>query len=180
MKLERKKIIIIGVIVILAIVTASWVWFTEPVTADKAMQDRRVTSISISYRTSTPGADGGDTGITVKTQTIAETNKVMNLMNQYPYSRRLFDESPASPAHYKERHMIWISLEYKYASGKPGIYRYLVYEDGYMQTSDSGEQLRPGRIGRFGTKKTKAFYHEIADLFQQSEDNPSWEKIDAS
>ncbi|TGJ77452.1 hypothetical protein CAGA_08220 [Caproiciproducens galactitolivorans] len=178
LRIKRKKIIILCISLILAIVTAAWAWFTEPVTVDRAMQDRKVTNAVISYKTITKD---GIAATTIQTQNVTEIKKVINLMNQYPYSRRLFATSPSNSSHYSDTHMIWISLGYKNGNGKPGIYNYLIYEYGYMQTSDSGEHLHPSGIGRFGTEKTKAFYSKITDLFHQLEGNSTWERtIDAS
>lgn len=178
MRLKRKKIIIIGISFILALVIASWAWFTKPVTVNKAMQDRKVTGIEISYRTITKD---GSAATTIYTQNVTEIKKVIHVMNQYPYSRRLFADPPSNPTHYSDTHMIWISLGYQNGSGKPGIYNYIIHEHGYMQTADFGENLHPSGIGRFGTEKTKAFYSKITGLFQQLEGNPAWEKtIDAS
>lgn len=137
------------------------------------MQDRKPTNIQISYQSVTKD---GVAATTIQTENADEMKKVINKLNEYPYSRRFFADSPAKESRHSNAHTLWISLGYWQGNGKPGIYSILIHEDGSMQTADSGEPLRYTGVGRFGTQKTKPFYHDMEDFFGKLEKSSEWKK----
>lgn len=173
MKLKRKNGIILGILFIFGVIIALWVWFTWPITVGKAIQGREPTNLQISYQSATKD---GVTATTIQTENADEMKKAINKLNQYPYSRRLFADSPSKQSRYSDRNTIWISLEYENESDKLEIYTVLIHEDGSMQTADSGEALRYAGMGRFGTQKTKAAYADLKAVFAQLENSPTWER----
>lgn len=167
---------------VLLVLSAYWLYFTQPVQAKETLNGKPVTQIVLTRTVSTPGVNGGSVFTSVCTDNPTEIQKLIDFLNAYPCGRMIRNPLGVSPFSYQKTTTYSVALDYNNGKGVFKRLSYEVYPEGRVNVTgwkrDWNQSSVLCRVGRIGSQKTIQFYNRLSSMFEEKLKDTVWQKAE--